>query len=269
MSRDIDRVRKQLSKKRKQEPAGKKDPIPTSKNEKPFYGYYPSREEMNEHEPEFYLWRDQDNKQSSSPRKEKMKQRFFIQWLGALACFLLTAMIVQTNVPLSADTKQTAVNLYENEFQFATVSNWYEEQFGRPLALFPEEQSYESELVGSEGYALPAAGAGIAESFSENGRAIVLETMEDEEVIATRGGVVIQASADEDWGQVVVVQHEDGTEAWYGTLDSIDVGLYDHVEAGALLGEVMSDEDGEGGRFTFAIRENEEYIDPNEVMTFD
>ncbi|QDI91026.1 M23 family metallopeptidase [Salicibibacter halophilus] len=269
MSRDIERVRKQLSKKRKHEPAGKKEPTPKPKNQKPYYGYYPSREEMNEHEPEFYLWRDREGQQPSNPRKEKMKQRFFIQWLGALAIFLLTAMIVQTNVPLSADTRQAALNLYENEFQFAAVSNWYEDQFGRPLALFPEDQTHESELVDSDGYALPAAGAGIAESFSENGRALVLETMEDEEVIATRGGVVIQAGDDEDWGPVVVVQHDDGTEAWYGTLDSIDVSLYDHVDAGDSLGDVTSDNEGDSGRFTFAIRENNEYIDPNEVMSFD
>ncbi|SDI58134.1 M23 family metallopeptidase [Natribacillus halophilus] len=266
MGRDIDRVRKELSKKRRQELPGKKESIP--KEQKPYVGYYQSREEMNEHEPEFYLWRDRDIKPAISTRKEKVKQRFFIQWLGALALFLLTAMVVQTDM-LFDDARQTAVNMYENEFQFAAVSNWYESQFGRPLALFPEDQSEEVETVDSEGYALPAAGAGIAESFSENGRAVVLETMEDEQVTATRGGVVIQAGSDEDWGQVVVVQHDDGTEAWYGSLDAIDVGLYDHVGAGDLLGNVTIAADEEGGRFTFAIRANDEYIDPGEVMTFD
>ncbi|MBB6448353.1 stage IV sporulation protein FA [Geomicrobium halophilum] len=270
MSLDIDRVRKEVARKRKQErTTGKKES--TIPDQNPYYSYYPSREELNEHEPEFYMWRDRDFKKQPSDRKEKMKQRFFIQWLGALALFLVTAMLVQTNTPMFSDARETALNLYEDEFQFAMVANWYESQFGRPLALFPEEQEPmppEDQMVSSEGYALPASGR-VAESFSENGRAVVLETTENAQVTAARGGVVIQSGRDDDWGQVVVVQHDDGTEAWYGTLDSIDVSLYDHVGAGDSLGAVMIDEHGQGGRFMFAIREDDEYIDPNEVMTFD
>ncbi|MFB4158284.1 peptidoglycan DD-metalloendopeptidase family protein [Geomicrobium sp. JSM 1781026] len=268
MGDQLDQIRREAEKKRRKEwkPAD-------SPKEKTHLAYYPSREEMNEHEPEFYMWRDDEKKMKTSSRNEKVRQRFFIQWLCALGIFVVTAIVAQTNQASLEPVRQTAMQWYGEEFQFAAVSGWYEEQFGRPLALFPGDLNESGEQIEApigEGYALPAAGIiEVRESFSENGQAMIVETAEDAMVTAARGGVVIRAGADSEWGDAVVVQHEDGTEAMYGTLDAIDVNLYDHVQSGDVLGAVTTSDEFEGGSFMFGLRKNNEFIDPNEVMTFD
>ena len=44
----------------------------------------------------------------------------------------------------------------EKEFQFAVVADWYEETFGKPLALFPEQSELNDSPDGH--YAMPANG---------------------------------------------------------------------------------------------------------------
>ncbi|WP_052398703.1 hypothetical protein [Geomicrobium sp. JCM 19039] len=96
MGDQLDRIRREAEKKRRKEwkPA---DPP----KQKTHLAYYPSREEMNEHEPEFYMWRDNEKKMKTSSRNEKVRQRFFIQWLCALGIFVVTAIVAQTNQALS------------------------------------------------------------------------------------------------------------------------------------------------------------------------
>ncbi|MFP3442258.1 M23 family metallopeptidase, partial [Pantoea sp. SIMBA_133] len=67
-------------------------------------------------------------------------------------------------------------------------------------------------------------------------------------------------------GQTVVLQHTDGSESWYGMLDSIDVSLYDFVQTKDQLGSVSNSEDGKSGTFYFAIKKNEAFIDPLQVV---
>ncbi|MBM7631663.1 M23 family metallopeptidase [Geomicrobium sediminis] len=270
MGDQLDRIRKEAEKKRKKETTVQKAQEPKKNNEKelPLYSYYPSREEMNEHEPEFYMWRNEEISEAKQKKKEKVKQRFFIQWVAALGLFLITAIVVQADHPSLNETKQTALSLYQDEFQFAAVSSWYEEQFGHPLALLPANPNVTNEEPSFDGYAMPAAGEiQVTETFSENGQAIVVETMENAAVTAVRPGVVIRAGENEGFGQTIVIQHEDGTEAMYGSLQTIDVHVYDHVAVGDSIGTVSSDNG--GGQFMFGLRSDDEFIDPSEVMTFD
>ncbi len=160
------------------------------------------------------------------------------------------------------------------ELQFAAITDWYEETFGKPIAFLPEQKQKESleaskeESEGTVSYAVPASGK-ISQSFEVNGEGIMIETGKDSKVEAMNEGIVIFAGVKDNLGQTIIIQHSNKTESWYGHLQKIDVKLYEFVEKGKELGTVSGSEDSEKGEFYFAIKSGDSFIDPNQVISFD
>ena len=181
------------------------------------------------------------------------------------ACLFLSAGIL-----FKAESEQLlpvqgyVSNMMEEEFQFAMVKDWYEGKFGNPVALFPTEPASDA-ASDAPSYALPASGK-VLESFETTGKGIMVETVLSSEVEAIDAGVVTYAGDKEGIGQTVVIQHTDGSESWYGMLESIDVSVYDFVQTKDKLGSVTNSEDGKTGTFYFAIKKNETFIDPLQVV---
>lgn len=165
--------------------------------------------------------------------------------------------------------KQLVSKSLNQDFQFVTVANWYEKQFGKPLALFPissDKKKNDTNLI--EDYALPAAGR-VAEEFSKNGQNITIETEKGADVVAMNEGLVEFAGVKEGFGKTIIVQHSDNSETWYGNLDNIDVYLYQYVKKGEKLGQATDSDDGTKGEFYFAIRKGDDFIDPIQVIKFE
>ncbi|KMM37517.1 M23 family metallopeptidase [Guptibacillus hwajinpoensis] len=192
------------------------------------------------------------------------KQSFLIRSMIAACLFLSVGILFKVDSERAAPVQGYVSDLMVEDFQFATVKDWYEGKFGNPVALFPTAP--ELETAGEKPvYALPASGR-VLENFETTGKGIMVETVLSSEVEAINTGVVTYAGNKEGTGQTVVVQHTDGSESWYGMLESIDVALYDFVQTKDKLGSVMNSEDGETGTFYFAIKKNEAFIDPLQVV---
>lgn len=211
---------------------------------------------------DFYF--DSQDKQTSS--------NFFLsRVLISICLFLIIAILFKVNAPQLAQVRDFVKHTYEHEFQFATIAHWYENQFGRPLALVPvtEHTSEKREEIEVH-YALPVNGI-IYEHFEVNGRGIIIETDVGASIESIRGGYVISVGEDREGelGKTVTVQHFDGTESVYGLLNTIDVNIYDHIEAGTKIGTVSTDERGEKGIFYLGLKQGNRYIDPSDVLPFE
>ena len=81
----------------------------------------------------------------------------------------------------------------------------------------------------------------------------------------------MSAGVKEGLGKTVVVQHADKTETWYGNLDEIDVKLYEYVEKRQVVGTVSGStgEDKSKGKYYFAIKKDDKFIDPIQVIRFE
>lgn len=183
------------------------------------------------------------------------------------ACLVLVAAIAfknpsETFQPIRSFVKQTM----EQEFQFAAVSKWYEQQFGEPLAIFPTKKT--EKPSNSPSYAVPATGR-VLEKFTENGQGIMVETNSNASVEAMNEGIVIFAGTKDRLGKTVIIQHADGSESWYGNLGTITVKLYDFVEAGKEVGKAAKETNGAKGVFYFAIKQGDHFIDPIQVIPFE
>lgn len=261
MDKNIHKVRKQINNKRKKREM--------NRERERSYEFYPHHSDAPYHEPEFYKWQEREEGETKSDKRHGM---WILQSLIAAIVFLVVGILFQSTHPAFEGAKQFVHTSFQEEFPFATATAWYEERFGSPLAFLPFETDLQEPVSQSPDHsptnnaAVPVSGT-VAEKFSENGKGVVLETDNDSSIEAVNGGVVMHTGPHEEWDLAVAIQHYEGGEAWYGMLDNVEVKLYDHVSSGTVIGTVDA-EDG-SGRFSLAMKENEEYIDPMEVISID
>ncbi|WP_088103684.1 M23 family metallopeptidase [Halalkalibacter urbisdiaboli] len=265
MSKHLNKVRKRLETRRRS--------IDQNIKQRSSVSMLMNRHEEAREDPDFYY---QPLNRQESPPSTKGQDFFLMRTLLATSLFLAIAILFNNNSTQLEGARQFIKNSYEQQFQFAAIADWYENQFGRPLALLPLTEDFalgdvnskqpEAELV----YAVPASGGKIREDFKQNGRGVMVETGMNAEVEAVKGGQVISVGdGEQGLGKTVVVQHADGTESIYGMLEEVSVNIYDHIKSGHKIGVVSTSDQAEKGIFYFALKKNDTYVDPSEVISFD
>jgi stage IV sporulation protein FA len=209
----------------------------------------------------------------SGPNEENhplFRKEVFLLKLLTSACLVLVMAILFRNQAASLDPARAFVKQsLDKDFQFATVSDWYEGKFGKPLALFPVSDKKDTTNVATgQHYALPASGK-ILEDFDVSGQRITIETTKDAEVEAMNEGIIRFVGEKEGFGKTVIIQHADKSESWYGNLNNISVSLYEYIEKGKKVGTVTNTESGAKGAFYFAIKKDENFVDPIQVIQFE
>jgi stage IV sporulation protein FA len=198
------------------------------------------------------------------------KEIFLFKILASACLVLIVAIVFRSETERAEPVKQFVVKTMETEFQFAAVSDWYEKQFGKPLALLPvktEEPAQENTNNGTQ-YALPASGR-ILEDFGDNGQKITIETGKDALVEAMNEGLVTFVGTKDGFGKTIIIQHGDKSETWYGNLSDFEVNVYEYIDAGAKVGKATAVPDGEKGTFYFAIKKGDDFVDPIGVIKFE
>ncbi|WP_080844644.1 M23 family metallopeptidase [Cytobacillus gottheilii] len=198
------------------------------------------------------------------------KEAIIFKILFSACLFLAVAIMFRSEAPSLSTVKTFITSTMEKDFQFAAVADWYEDQFGKPLALLPvkDDEKDEESDQNLNNYALPAS-AKIVEDFDDNGQRMILETEKGASVEAMSEGYVSFAGLKEDFGNTVVIQHPDRSESWYGNLESIDVKLSQYINKGTSVGAASASETGEKGSFYLAIKKGDNFIDPIQVIPFD
>ncbi|CAM3823296.1 M23 family metallopeptidase [Mesobacillus zeae] len=197
------------------------------------------------------------------------KEVFLFKLLFSACLVLVVSILFRSGPETAAPAKKFVASTMEKEFQFAMVSDWYEQQFGKPLALLPQQVKIKEKSNNvNNGYALPASGK-ILEEFGDDGQKITIETGNNANVEAMSGGLVRFAGNKEGFGKTVIIQHADKSESWYGNLSGFDVNVYEYVKKGEPVGKTTSSDDGSKGSFYFAIKKGDDFIDPMPVIKFE
>ncbi|MGG1400392.1 M23 family metallopeptidase [Bacillus salipaludis] len=196
---------------------------------------------------------------------------FIFKILASACLFLVVAILFRNHTTTFDQARDVVRTTMDKEFKFAVVSQWYEEKFGKPLALLPfnePKKEKQTETETAEKPALPATGK-VLENFEKNGQGIMIETANGASVRAMNGGTVTFSGVKDGIGKTVIIQHSDGTETWYGNLADIQVKLYDYVEKRKVVGTVSSSEEKSKGKYYFAIKKGDDFIDPVQVIRFE
>ena len=78
-----------------------------------------------------------------------------------------------------------------------------------------------------------------------------------EEIKLLNGGIVVFIGEKEGYGNTVIVQQSNGTDAWYGNIKKVDVKLYDYLEKGETLGKASE-------KLYLVFQKDGEYLDYKE-----
>lgn len=205
----------------------------------------------------------------SEPGHPLFRKELFLFKIMLSAILVLAIGILFKNPAEKLEPARSFVqSTMESDFKFAAISDWYEKQFGEPLALLPSDSKEKSGGNEESQYAMPAAGR-VLEDFKSNGQGVMVETTGGTEVNAMSDGFVKYAGKKDDIGQTVIIEHADGSESWYGHLDKISVPVYELIEKGDKVGNVKAEAEGKKGTFYFAIKKGDNFIDPIQVISFE
>ncbi|MGM9926554.1 MAG: peptidoglycan DD-metalloendopeptidase family protein [Bacillus sp. (in: firmicutes)] len=237
------------------------------------------RKKIKDRQQKSFAGRDEFNKSSYVATYEGKEERnhplfeknvFLLKVLLSAALFVAIAIIYKHPSNQLEPVRSAVSSAFEEEMQFAFVSDWYEETFGKPLAFLPSDLPKETtnvEQVTAE-YVIPASGT-IIETFASNGEGVKVETEPNVKIGAIQEGVVIFAGKKDTTGNTIIIQHRDGSESSYGNLQTMDVKQYDYVENGEKIGNVSQSEDTGTSVLFFAFRKDGIYVDPNQVISFE
>jgi stage IV sporulation protein FA len=201
------------------------------------------------------------------------KEVFIFKILASAVLFLVIAIMFRENTATLAPARDFVMKTMEQDFKFATVSKWYEDQFGKPLALLPfsENGKEDAKNVVGKDHDIPVFSGKVLENFEKNGQGIMIETTKGAPVEAMKEGNVMFAGVKEDTGKTVIIQHADQTQSTYGNLDEIKVSLYQFIDSEKVVGTASEStgEDKTKGTYYFAIKKGDDYIDPIQVIRFE
>jgi stage IV sporulation protein FA len=201
------------------------------------------------------------------------KEVFIFKILASAVLFLVIAIMFRENTATFAPAKDFVLKTMEQDFKFATVSKWYEDQFGKPLALLPfsEEGKEDGKAVVEKDHDIPVFSGKVLVNFEKNGQGIMIETAKGAAVEAMKEGNVMFAGVKEDTGKTVIIQHADQTQSTYGNLDEIKVSLYQFIETETVVGTATEStgEDKTKGTYYFSIKKGDDFIDPIQVIRFE
>lgn len=254
MKKDINEIRKSINQRKKSRG------LPTNttqKNISTIMPALPQDEERHGFYPNFI--------DTSIPAYKNSKNVTGIILKGILSVmlFFLVAIVFQNDTDLFDKPKKYALSALTEEFPFAKTYEWYKEAFGTPLSFSPNK-SQKAEKAAA--LALPVSG-NVIETFQTNGTGIMIAPPNTTSVSALRDGIVVFSGKEPGTKKTVVLQHADGTTSTYGFLSSVDVHLYQIVEAQQRIGEFTPSDENE--TLYFAIEKNDEYIDPVQVIEVD
>lgn len=162
------------------------------------------------------------------------------------------------------------------EMNFAAVEAWYEEHFGGPPSFIPifKHHGDNGVKVGAAGgFTSPIPGS-LAGTFalSLRGVEIIPESQGSNRIMQVRNvqtGRVLSVTQDALTGPTVTVQHADGYTSIYGHLAQITVEKGDWVEGGDVIGSLPPALESPLPTLYFALKKDDRYVDPADVIPFD
>lgn len=176
--------------------------------------------------------------------KTSLKKSFLVSFLNKiLVCFILviTCLIIMKN---NDDFKKfVKKDVFHDNISFAYLNNLYNKYFGKVLPsykiedvtpVFNEKLEYKNINKYYDGYKLEVNNSYL--------------------VPIIESGIVVYSGNMDKYGNTIIIEGIDGVDIWYGNINNINVKLYDYVNKGDFLGEVIDN------NLYLVLEKNKEYL---------
>ncbi|MBJ6362931.1 peptidoglycan DD-metalloendopeptidase family protein [Paenibacillus sp. GCM10012307] len=208
------------------------------------------------------------------PNYSILRKELLMKLMLSLILFAGVWGMFHLDRPWAIEGQRLVRDALTQDMNFEAVAVWYENTFsGSPafIPIFGDRQPQAQKASGSikESTVLPVADGIIVRSFAEllNGVEIA-SSSEGGAVYAAQTGRVLLVSGNGP-EHTVVIQHSGKRVTIYGQLSEISVAQNDWVEAGDTIGSVKPGTAESSSLLFFAVKENDHYVDPAEVIAFE
>ncbi len=134
--------------------------------------------------------------------------------------------------------------LFKTNYNFSSINKLYNNYFADFLKTSKDSVAVFEEKEKTEDY----------KKYKDG---VVKQIGKNEEIKLLNGGIVVFIGEKEGYGNTVIVQQSNGTDAWYGNIKKVDVKLYDYLEKGETLGKASE-------KLYLVFQKDGEYLDYKE-----
>ena len=131
--------------------------------------------------------------------------------------------------------------LIKSSSNFKTI--FYKEVYTTNISFAPLTEMYNKYIGNLDIFNKPGSEPVFNEKLIYNSKESYLDgvklKLDTNLVPINESGIVVFIGNKEEYGNTIIVQRIDGVDEWYGGIVNSNVKLYDYVEKGKLLGEVV------------------------------
>lgn len=159
--------------------------------------------------------------------RDKSFLTYFNKFLFVILITVITLILLKSNTIFKTKFYKY---IYEDNISFASINSFYQKYFGSPIPFsnllkektvptFNEKLTFTSKKQYLDGVELEVASNYLVPNLES--------------------GMVIFVGEKENLGKTVIIEQVNGVEVWYSNLKETNVSIYDYLEKGSLIGEVM------------------------------
>lgn len=220
-------------------------------------------------------FREQDSPAFTGGKRSSFWRMFFIRLIISVLIFSSLWAINRYEPSWSGPVRLFVARSLTYEMDFGAAEDWYKRHFGGAPTFIPIfRQSAEKgvKVDNAINFSVPLDGR-IAGSFALSLKGVNIvpagDSSEGLQVKSVETGRVLSAGDDALTGKTVVIQHASGYVSIYGHLEQFFIEKGEWVENGELIGKLPAVADQGVPALYFALKKDEQYIDPADVIPFD
>lgn len=133
--------------------------------------------------------------------------------------------------------------VYTNNISFSKIENIFNKYLGDviPTLSNTSQEVFNEKLVYN--------------SIEEVNDGAKINVKDKESINSFESGIVVFSGIKDNLGNTVIIEQIDGNEAWYVNIDNSNIKIYDYIEKGSIIGNVLTD------NFTIYFKNKGEAID--------
>ncbi|MFD0588290.1 peptidoglycan DD-metalloendopeptidase family protein [Paenibacillus sp. GCM10027627] len=206
-----------------------------------------------------------------APGLSRLRRELVWKSIVSLAIFGGAWGMYHSDEPWAVKGQALLSGAFQDEIDFTAAATWYKDVFAGAPSFIPifQDGSEDSALVdGKAGTPVvsPLQDATVVRTFADLLSGIEIAGEAGAEVVSAETGRVIQVTEEKD---SVLIQHANDRISIYGKLGSANVEVNEWVEAGQTIGRLPQASDGDPVLLYFAIKQNDRYVDPLDVIPID
>lgn len=172
-------------------------------------------------------YRSTTNKKYKKKLVLKKSVRNFFSRCLIVVILVLSCLIVIKQKP--AFKNKIIKYVYEDNINFTKFKSVYDKYFGKILSVdkvVPTEEKVFNEKL-------------IYEKANVYKDGVELKVENNYLVPNLESGIVVFMGNKEGYGNTIIIEQINGIDVWYSNITTTDIKLYDYIEKGKLIGEVV------------------------------